>query len=350
MNEPNSQRPNRRIRYRGKNPRNFDEKYKELNPDQYPSEVAKVTARGNTPAGTHRPIMVAEVMQALAPVSGDIAVDCTLGFGGHSMVMLAAIQPNGRLIAFDADPIELPKTEARLRSLGYSEESIWLSRTNFASISAVLGSAAPSGVQLIFADLGVSSMQIDDPVRGFSYRHDGPLDMRMNPARGPSASQLLSTLDVAALSSLLSINSDEPNALGLAVGILKAHAQAPIASTFELARVVRQFMTNIKSKEVDAATDSVRRVFQSLRIAVNDEFGVLDSLLRQIPNCLAPGGRAAILSFHSGEDRRVKHAFHAGLLSGCYSKVAEHCIRPSMQEQRENPRSTSAKLRFAFRA
>ena len=349
MTDPVPDRPPRRQRYRGKNPRGFDQKYKELQPAKYPSDVAKVLSGGRTPAGSHRPIMVREILEVLAPKPGDFAVDCTLGYGGHATALLAALQPNGHLLGLDSDPIELPKTEARLRSLGYSDESIDVHRTNFAGISGILATHAPGGVQIILADLGLSSMQIDDPSRGFSFKFDGPLDMRMNPLRGQSASMLLSKLDVVSLTQLLEDNSDEPNAVRIARAILDAHARKCIDSTHQLAAIVRNSITAQKQSANDESNDTVRRVFQALRIEVNDEFTVLDSLLKQIPECLATGGRVAILAFHSGEDRRVKKAFKAGYQSGKYSNISDEIIRPSIQEQRDNPRSSSAKLRFAIK-
>ncbi len=293
--------------------------------------------------------MVQEILEVLDPKPGDFAVDCTLGYGGHAMALLPAIQPHGRLLGLDTDPIELPKTEARLRSLGYPDESIVAHRTNFAGLSHVLAMHAPEGVQIILADLGLSSMQIDDPSRGFSFKTDGPLDMRMNPSRGRSAAMLLTALDTASLAQLLEINSDEPNATRIAKAILDAHARSPIDSTLKLAAVIRSSIASQRHFDLDKSNDTVRRVFQALRIEVNDEFLVLDSLLKQIPRCLGAGGRVAILTFHSGEDRRVKHAFKQGLIDGTYAKISEEIIRPSMQEQRSNPRSSSAKLRFAVK-
>ncbi len=326
-------RHKRRPRYSGRNPRHFAEKYKEHAPERYAEEVAKVLASGKTPVGTHRPIMVREVLQVLAPRAGEIAVDCTIGYGGHAHALLMAIQPGGHLIGLDIDPIELPKTEARLRQLGFGPESFTAHRTNFAGLAKVL----PEPADLILADLGLSSMQIDNPARGFTYKYDAPLDLRMNPRRGQPASALLASLDPETLATLLIENSDEPNAEPLAREILKT----PIATTTGLAATIR------KAGRDD---DSVRRVFQALRIAVNDEFGALDAFLRNIPMCLKPGGRVAILTFHSGEDRRVKKAFQSGERDGTYAEIAHEALRPAPDEVRANPRSRSAKLRWARRA
>ena len=212
-------RPPRRPRYRGKNPRRFEEKYKERDPQRYGETIAKVLASGKTPAGTHRPVMVREILEVLAPEPGAIAVDCTLGYGGHAQEILARISPGGRLLGFDADPIELPKTEPRLRSLGYGPEVFTAHRSNFAGLPQVLAKAGLTGADLILADLGVSSMQIDDPSRGFSTKQAGPLDMRMNPARGQSASAFLRGIDAAKLARLLEENSDEPHSERLAAAL-----------------------------------------------------------------------------------------------------------------------------------
>jgi 16S rRNA (cytosine1402-N4)-methyltransferase len=343
------EKPSRRVRYRGKNPRYFHEKYKEYQPDRYPDDVAKVIAGGKTPAGTHRPVMVAEILHVLRPRPGDIAVDCTLGYGGHARALLAAVQPGGRLLGLDADPIELPKTEARLRGLGLPAESIVLRRMNFAALPQFLATEAPEGADLLLADLGLSSMQIDDPARGFSFKTAGPLDMRMNPTRGRTAAALLSELGESGLAQLLAENSDEPRARELAGAIQRAHAREPLVTTQALAAVVYETSARWPRPSDSSPEDLVRRVFQALRIAVNDEFGALRAFLRTLPTCLRPGGRVAILSFHSGEDRQVKSAFKDGLRNGDYVSIAEEVIRPSAQEKRDNPRSCSAKLRFAVR-
>jgi len=333
----------RRKRYAGKNPRRFEEKYKERDPQRYADTVAKVIASGKTPAGTHRPIMVAEILDALAPKPGDIAVDCTLGHGGHSQEILARIQPGGVLLGLDADPVELPKTEARLRALGFGAEAFIAKRSNFAGIAQALAAHGLAGADIVLADLGVSSMQIDDPARGFSVKLDGPLDMRMNPQRGQPASALLEKIGITALAALLDENADEPHAAALAAAL----AGKTFARTTALANAIRAALHAVKG---DAATLSVRRVFQALRIAVNDEFSALDTLLRQLPACTKPGARIAILTFHSGEDRRVKKSFDAGLRAGIYATVSDGVIRSTAAEQNSNPRSASAKLRWARRA
>jgi 16S rRNA (cytosine1402-N4)-methyltransferase len=340
---PTPEKPRRRQRYRGKNPRRFQEKYKERAPDRYPEEVAHVLAAGKTPAGSHRPIMVAEILQILAPHPREVAIDVTLGYGGHAEAILPHLLPGGHLFGLDADPIELPKTEARLRAVGFGPDVFTARRLNFAGLSRFLAEAGQSGVDLALADLGVSSMQLDDPARGFGIKEEGTLDMRMNPDRGESASALVGKKSAEALAALLSENADEPHALTIAQAI----AGRAFATTTSLAQAIR---ASLPRSNKDDPNLPVRRVFQALRIAVNDEFSALDMLLRSLPDCLKPGGRVAILSFHSGEDRRVKKAFQAGARDGLYAEIAGEVIRASPAEQRANPRSTSAKLRWALRA
>ena len=340
----------RRPRYSGKNPRRFEEKYKERDPLRYAETVAKVLAAGKTPAGMHRPIMVEEILEVLAPQPSELAVDCTLGYGGHAREMLARLQPSGHLLGLDADPVELPKTEARLREAGFGPELFTAVRSNFAGLPQALAEFGIRNSEFgiaqadcILADLGVSSMQLDDPARGFSTKGDGPLDMRMNPQRGQPASVVLAKTSPAALADLLRTNADEPRATELATAL----AGRTFATTRELVAAIRAALPTMHKGEADL---TVRRVFQALRIAVNDEFSALDTLLRHLPACLNPGGRVAILTFHSGEDRRVKHAFAAGLRDGVYTAIAEEVIRPTAEERRDNPRSSSAKLRWARRA
>lgn len=333
----------RRPRYSGKYPRRFEEKYKEHQPERYAVTAAKVLASGKTLAGTHRPIMVAEILEVLAPKPGEVAADCTLGYGGHAREILARIQPTGRLLGLDADPIELPKTEERLRKLGFGPEVFTPYRSNFAGLPQVLALAGLAGADLILADLGLSSMQIDDPARGFSVKVTGPLDMRMNPQKGQPASLFLKKVQPQALETMLVDFADELHAAILAPAL----AGKQFATTSELARAIRGALPRVKGEECEL---SVRRVFQAIRIAVNDEFSALETFLRNLPACLNPGGRVAILTFHSGEDRRVKKAFQAGEREGVYSQIAQEVIRPSPQERHDNPRSSPAKLRWARKA
>jgi 16S rRNA (cytosine1402-N4)-methyltransferase len=331
----------RRKRYSGKNPRRFEEKYKEHGNDT--ATIAKVVAAGKTPAGTHRPIMVAEILQVLAPQPGDLAIDCTLGYGGHAQEILAKILPGGKMLGLDHDPIELPKTEARLRALGFDEAVFTAHRSNFAGLPQILAAQEIAGADLILADLGVSSMQIDDPSRGFSVKFSGPLDMRMNPQRGQPVSALLEKIRPDALAQLLMQNADEPKAVQLGAAL----AGKSFATTHELAATIRAALPLVPKAEHHL---NIRRVFQGLRIAVNDEFSALENFLRRLPACLKPGGRVAILTFHSGEDRRVKKAFISGREAGVYSAISDEIIRASAEEQRANPRSAPAKLRWARRA
>jgi 16S rRNA (cytosine1402-N4)-methyltransferase len=339
----------RRPRYPGKNPRAFHLKYKELDPSRDPATIEKVLASGKTPAGTHRPIMVTEVLECLRPSPGETAVDCTLGGGGHAQIILERIRPDGRLIGLDVDPIELPRTEARLRAAGFGEDEFIARQGNFAALPRVLAEAGVPAVDILLADLGVSSMQLDNPARGFTWREPGPLDMRMHPAKGEPASALLARIDETELERILDEHADEPYA-ELIAHLIKSHKQ-PIETTNLLERTVRTGLTKAYPKLEKADVKmSVRRTFQALRIAVNDEFAVLDALLRSLPDVLAPGGRVVFLTFHSGEDRRVKKAFQSGQRAGIYADVAKDVIRSSMTETRENRRSSSAKLRWAIRA
>lgn len=341
--DPTAQPHKRRPRYRGTHPRRFSEKYKEHNPERYAETVEKVKASGKTPAGSHRSIMVAEILEVLAPQPGGIAVDVTLGYGGHTQEILPRLKPGGKLLGLDADPIELPKTEARLRALGFGPEIFITHRSNFAGLPQVLAQAGVAGADLILADLGVSSMQIDDPARGFSVKLDGPLDMRMNPQRGQSAAHFLERVKTDALADLLVENSDEPHAATLATALAGKH----FTTTRALAATIRTQLPRAGKDELDL---TVRRVFQALRIAVNDEFSALETFLRNLPSCLTPGGRVAILTFHSGEDRRVKKSFEAGLREGTYLEISPEVQRPTAAERHTNPRAAPAKLRWAKRA
>jgi 16S rRNA (cytosine1402-N4)-methyltransferase len=332
-------RPPRRKRYSGKNPRRFEDKYKEHDPARFTETVAKVIASGKTPAGSHLPIMVEECLEALALRPGMTGVDCTLGYGGHALRILERITPGGKLIGLDQDPIELPKTQQRLRQAGFDEDAFEVMRSNYAGIAKVLGGRT---VDFIFADLGCSSMQFDDPSRGFTFKHAGPLDMRMNPNRGISAAEWLARVSTEKLELALHDHSDEPRAESLAAAL----AGKTFRDTLEFAAAIRSAV----HADADETELTVRRVFQAVRIAVNEEFVALDAFLRVLPHCLKSGGRAVILTFHSGEDRRVKKAFQAGLADGSFSETSDGVITAGPDERRMNPRSAPAKLRWAVRA
>jgi 16S rRNA (cytosine1402-N4)-methyltransferase len=341
------EKPARRRRYQGSHPRTFHEKYKELNPARYTDEARKILAAGKTPAGTHRPIMVEEILEVLAPQPGDFAVDATLGYGGHAAALLDRVLPGGRVLALDVDPIELPKAEARLRARDLPDDALTVRRSNFAGLAGLLAADGLPPADVVLADLGLSSMQIDDPSRGFSFKRAGPLDLRMNPRRGQPAALLLATLEASTLARLLEANADEPHAAAVAHAVLERQQRTPITTTTDLADTVAHAILGQYGTE--EAERAIRRVFQALRVAVNDEFGALDAFLRVLPGCLKPGGRVAILTFHSGEDRRVKQAFKAGLRSGAFGAVAHDVVRPGSDERRANPRASAAKLRWAVR-
>lgn len=330
----------RRPRYSGKNPRHFDLKYKEQRGD--PLTVAKVLEAGKTPAGTHRPILVQQILEILRPAPGEKFIDATLGYGGHTSALLPWLQPAGQLLALDLDPIEQPRTIARLRAAGFGEDRLHFRLSNFAGIGKAMAEIGWTGADGILADLGLSSMQIDDPARGFSVKFDGPLDMRMNPQRSISAAEFLATTDAATLATVLQENADEP----LAGLLAEALAGKNLATTAALRQHITAALTQRPS---DLLEPTIRRVFQAIRIAVNQEFSSLDAFLRSLPFCLNPGGRVAILTFHSGEDRRVKKTFQNGVREGVFSATNRDVIRPSPAEQHSNPRSAPAKLRWAIR-
>ncbi len=342
---PNDDSPHRRRpRYKGTHPRRFQEKYKELDPQRFADEKTKVAERGQTPAGSHRSIMVDEILDRLAPKPGETALDATLGHGGHARELMLRLRPGGHLVGLDIDPIELPRTQARLRGEGFGPDIFSARRINFAGLPALV--AKTGAFDCILADLGVSSMQIDNPARGFSYKDDGPLDLRFNPRRRMPASELLAQLSERNLTELLQTNADEPYAREIA-HVLCA-AGEPICSTRQLADLVRDaLLTAGFDRWAPQTLRSLQRCFQALRIAVNDEAGVLEQFLAHLPSALKPAGRVAILSFHSGEDRRVKKAFLEGFRAGIYTTIARSPERASHEEKRGNPRSSSAKLRWA---
>ena len=343
-------KPQRRIRYKGTHPKTFKEKYKELQPERYASEVEKVIQKGYTPAGMHRSICVNEIMECLHIAPGQKGVDATLGYGGHTIELLKRIAPGGMLYALDVDPIELPRTRDRLTSLGYGPEILSIRKMNFSGIDQIVDEAGP--LNFVLADLGVSSMQIDNPDRGFSLKVDGPLDLRLNPSEGKSAAQFLKKVNTQNLEEILVENADEPNAGLIAEAVIDAVKKgSPPESTAQLKNIIRDALGLLPSQTRDELfKKTCQRCFQALRIEVNDEFGSLDKFLEKLPDVLASGGRAAILSFHSGEDRRVKKSFQRFFREGIYADVAPGPILPSVEEISSNPRARSAKLRWAVKA
>ena len=340
----------RRVRYSGTHPRKFSEKYKELNPEKYQDTIERVIRKGSTPAGMHISICVQEILTFLQIKPGMKGLDATLGYGGHSRKMLEALQGRGHLYALDVDPIEIVKTTKRLREAGFSEEIFTPISENFANVDRV--AEQYGSFDFLLADLGVSSMQIDNPERGFSYKQEGPLDLRLNPQNGEPASERLQKMNREEIEGMLIDNSDEPYAAEIARAIAgKLRKGQKIDTTTKLAELIGEALSFLPEKErKEAVKKSCARVFQALRIDVNSEFEVLEAFLTKLPSCMAPGGRIAILTFHSGEDRLVKRAFKEGKKAGIYSEVAEDVIRPSSEECVKNPRAKSTKMRWAVRA
>ncbi len=349
--EPASQRHRRRPRYGGTHPKDYAQKYKEHNLAAYPEMEAHLRAKGATPAGTHVPILVDEVMACLRPGPGDVVVDCTVGYGGHTHEFLKRITPGGKLIGLDVDAAELERTRARL---GRTEVPVSFHRSNFAGVAKVLAEEKLDGCDIFFADLGVSSMQIDNPGRGMSYKREGPLDMRMDDRLKRTGADVLNSLSEEELARMLWELADEPDHRQIARQIVTRRGVEPITRTTQLVEVVfeaKGLDPKTWRREHRAAQTSAlhpaARTFQALRIFVNDELGALRQLLRVAPYCLRPGGRIGLISFHSGEDRLVKQTFRDGLRSGVYAATAEEVITPGPQEIRSNPRSASAKFRWA---
>lgn len=340
----------RRVRYSGTHPRRFEEKYKEHDPLKYADTVAKVISKGSTPAGMHIPIMVKEILEILQIRPGERGLDATLGYGGHSRKMLERLQGAGHLYALDVDPIEIKKTTERLRQAGYGEEILTVIQTNFANLAEVGNAHGP--FDFLLADLGVSSMQIDNPARGFSYKLDGPLDLRLDPEHGTSAAQRLRELIADEFEGMLVENSDEPYAAQIAAEVYRRMRRGmPMDTTSALAEAVEAalaFLPDTKEKR-DLVKKTNQRVFQALRIDVNSEFEVLEAFLEALPDVMAPGGRVAILTFHSGEDRLVKKAFKRYYKAGVFSDISQDVIRPTPEECRANGRARSTKLRWAVK-
>ncbi len=343
----------RRKRYGGTHPKRFGQKYKERNPGKYPEMQKHLRAKGKTPAGTHVPIMVEEVIGLLKPEAGMVVADCTIGYGGHANAFMNCLGAEGKLVGFDVDSNELEKTKARLAG---KETPLVVYNKNFAGIASVMGELGIEGFDIIFADLGVSSMQVDDPSRGISYKNKGPLDMRMDSRLAQTGMDILEQLSQEQLSQGLWELSDEPDHAEIAAAIVRQRKVSPITQTSQLIRLVfdvkRLTIKQWKQQQMKKfnTLHPAARTFQALRIMVNDELGVLKELLRIAPDCLKAGGRIGFLSFHSGEDRLVKQSFKEGHKLGIYKAIAKSPIRPRVNEIRANPRSSSAKFRWAIKA
>ncbi|MDW8802480.1 16S rRNA (cytosine(1402)-N(4))-methyltransferase RsmH [Clostridium sp. A1-XYC3] len=344
--EPKHQR---RPRYKGTHPKNFKEKYKELQPEKYADDVAKIIQKGNTPAGMHISICVKEILEILQIKPGQTGLDATLGYGGHTLEMLKCLDLKGRLYALDVDPIELPRTKERLERLGYGSDILEIKQMNFSKIDEVTPKS--EFFNFVLADLGVSSMQIDNPERGFTFKAEGPLDLRLNPNMGISAADLLKEMTLFEIEDMLLENADEPHAAVIARAILSTIKKGmDITTTTQLKNIIKEALKYVPKIKDSDIKKSCQRTFQALRINVNHEFEVLDEFLEKLPSVLATGGRVAILTFHSGEDRRVKKSFQHFFREGVYSEIAPEPIRPSAEECHVNSRARSAKLRWAIKS
>lgn len=307
----------------------------------------------------HIPVLLEQTLAVLDPRSGQTIVDCTLGLGGHSSAILERLKPDGRLIAIDLDPSNIADARVRLQRVKGREGTVRfdLFNTNFAGIDRVL---AEAGVELdlggmprvdaVLADLGVASTQIDDPARGFSHRRPGPLDMRMDSTRGEPASVLINRIREAELVEALRDYGDEEDAAAIARLVVERRAQEPITTTERLMEIVCEARDFTVLRASRAKLHPAARTFQALRILVNREIANLERLLTLLPGVLKPGGIAAIITFHSGEDRRVKHSFRDLQRAGVYARDGRDPIVADEQEIRANPRSRSAKLRWAVKA
>lgn len=340
----------RRVHYKGKYPKKFEEKYKELQPEKYGDTIAHVIEKGNTPAGMHISIMVKEILDFLQIKPGEIGFDATLGYGGHTKAMLERLEGQGHIYATDVDPEESAKTKKRLADLGFGEEILTVRLQNFCTIDEIAKEVG--GFDFILADLGVSSMQIDNPKRGFSFKVDGPLDLRLNQEAGISAAERLDTITREELAGMLYENSDEPYCEELAKAITDEIRKGNrIDTTTKLRAVIEKTLDFLPEKEKkDTIKKTCQRTFQALRIDVNREFEVLYEFMEKLPDALRPGGRVAILTFHSGEDKLVKRALKEGYKAGVYADYAKDVVRPSAQECVKNGRARSTKMRWAVKA
>ena len=291
----------------------------------------------------HQPVMVEEVLELLHPRAGTVIVDATVGAGGHSHALLPRLLPDGRLIAIDQDPAVLELARTRLAEF---QPLVQLEQGNYRHLESLLLRIGCPRVDGLLADLGVSSLQLDQADRGFSFSQAGPLDMRMDPQQSTTAETLVNTLPADELTQLLETLGEERFARRIAQRIVQERRTQRFTTTQQLAQtVIHALPPSARHGRVHAAT----RTFQALRMAVNDELGALESLLTQLPTVLAPGGRAVILSFHSLEDRLVKRTFLEGQAQGLWTVLTKKPLRPSDEEVARNPRARSAKLRAVER-
>lgn len=335
----------RRVHYSGKYPKKFEEKYKEHNPEKYKDTIEHVISKGSTPAGMHVSICVKEILEFFDIKPGQQGLDCTFGYGGHSGKMLEKLQGKGKLVSLDVDPIESEKSRKRLNDMGFGDDILKVKLINFMNIDKVVEEEGK--FDFILADLGVSSMQIDDPSRGFSYKIDGPLDLRMNPNTGISAAKRLEEISQDELTTILVENSDEPYAKIISSAIVECRRKGKSPrTTTDLRNIIENA---VPTKDKDEIKKTCARVFQAIRIDINQEYDALYTLLDKIPEALNPGGKVAILTFHSGEDRLVKKSFKEFYNLGLYADYARDVIRPSMEECSMNPRAKSTKMRWAIK-
>lgn len=301
----------------------------------------------------HIPVMLAPVLDVLALRPGMNIVDATLGGGGYTRAILEAVGPNGRVIAFDWDQRAIDRFQTRAKDDALLREALEtgrlvLVRASYADLLEALQAHGWSGVDRIVADLGLSSDQLADPKRGITFQSDGPLDMRLNSGETVEARHLLNQLDEASLADLFETYGDEPEAKRIAAAVVKARQTAPLATTMELRELI---WTNVVPARRRSKTHPATKVFQALRIAVNSERAHLERFLSAIPEALRSGGRAVIVSFHSGEDRTVKQLFQKNIRSEAPTlrSVTKKPLVPDELEVRANPRARSAKLRAVER-
>ena len=295
------------------------------------------------PGAWHQPVMVEEALRGLNPQPGAVIVDATLGTGGHSLAILPHLLPNGRLIALDRDSDTLSRARQRLIEFA---SVVTFAHDDFRHLRRVLDHLELSGVDGVLLDVGMSSVQLNDPARGFSFSHDGPLDMRMNAEQTLTARTLVHTFSAEELAALLEQFGEERFAARIARRIVQERHKHPIATTAQLARIVCAAVPGgSRHGRVHAAT----RTFQALRIAVNDELGALEACLDSLSGLLRPGGRAVIITFHSLEDRLVKRRFAEGAREGVWTLLTKKPLRASETEVSRNPRARSAKLRAVER-